>query len=291
MSKVELIGAFWTLAGGAVPANPLNSVEDKPEYCPFGFRERVEAASRAGFTGMGFWHADLLHVVKTHTLKEMHEILKDNGIVNIEVEFLLDWFLDGERGRAAEKMKSFLMDVAEGLSARHIKLGDFSNEECPLDKKIERFSGICTEARERGFNILYEILPKEVSKIHSLDAGLELTRGAGMENGGLMLDIWHNVRNGTTNQEMIDKLRPTDLIGAELNDGLLERPDDLVDATINHREFVGDGEFDVRGFIDALRQVGYEGTFNIEVLNEDIRQWPLDKIATRAFETTMSVFS
>ena len=106
-----------------------------------------------------------------------------------------------------------------------------------------------------------------------------------------MLDIWDNVRNGTTNQEMIDKLRPTDLIGAELNDGLLEKPDDLVDATINHREFVGDGEFDVRGFIDALRQVGYEGTFNIEVLNEEIRQWPLDKIASRAFETTMSVFS
>lgn len=288
MSNVELIGSFWTLAGGAFPPE---SPPPCPEYCPFDLRERIEAASKAGFTGMGFWHTDLQNIVKTHTFEEMRTILEDNGIVNIEVEFLLDWFLDGERGQAAKEMQKFLMETAETLGANHIKIGDFSNEECSLDKKTERFVEICTDARERGFNILYEILPKQFSKIHSLDTGLELTRGAGMANGGLMLDIWHNVRNGTTNQEMIDKLGPDDLIGAELNDGLLAVPDDMLDATINHRLLVGEGEFDVRGFIDALTQVGYDGPYGIEVLNAEIRQWPLDKIATQAFDTTTAVFS
>ena len=56
-NNVELLASYWTLAGGAQPHT------DK-EYSPFDFKDRVEAAARAGFKGVGIWHADLIHTLK-----------------------------------------------------------------------------------------------------------------------------------------------------------------------------------------------------------------------------------
>ena len=43
--NVELLASYWTIAGGAMPHT------DK-EYSPFDFKDRVEAAARAGFKGV-----------------------------------------------------------------------------------------------------------------------------------------------------------------------------------------------------------------------------------------------
>jgi hypothetical protein len=59
-SKVDLLASYWTISCG-LPHT------DK-EYSPFDFRDRVESAARAGFTGFGIWHADLEHVLRTRTL-------------------------------------------------------------------------------------------------------------------------------------------------------------------------------------------------------------------------------
>jgi len=63
-TNVELLGSYWTLAGGAQPHT------DK-DYSPFDFKDRVEAAARVGFKGMGIWHSDLANTLKKRSLKEM----------------------------------------------------------------------------------------------------------------------------------------------------------------------------------------------------------------------------
>src|SRR5215469_5128473 len=86
----ELLASYWTIAGEAFPHT------DK-EYSPFDFKDRVEAVAQAGFTGIGIWHADLERTLQKRNLKEMKRILDDNGIMHVELEFLTDWFLEGER--------------------------------------------------------------------------------------------------------------------------------------------------------------------------------------------------
>jgi sugar phosphate isomerase/epimerase len=81
MSRVELLASYWTICGGAEP-------HTDQEYSPFSLRERAEAASKAGFTGLGLWHADLVHLRRQHGLPEMRRILEDNGIRHLELEFL-----------------------------------------------------------------------------------------------------------------------------------------------------------------------------------------------------------
>ena len=105
MSRVELLASYWTICGGAEP-------HTDQEWSPFGLRERAEAASKAGFTGLGIWHADLLHLRERHGLAEMRRILEDNGIRHLELEFLTDWFLPpGERRTASD---TAAQDAARG---------------------------------------------------------------------------------------------------------------------------------------------------------------------------------
>jgi sugar phosphate isomerase/epimerase len=278
-SQVELLASYWTISCGLPHTDR--------EYSPFDFRDRVESAARAGFTGFGIWHADLEHVLRKHTLREMKQILDDNGIRHVELEFLTDWFLDGERKKRSDTSKALLLDAAEALEAHHVKVGDFFQETTPMARLIEAFGKLCGEARERGTKVGFELMP--FAMIRTLPASLRLVEGAGASNGGICLDTWHIVKL----QIAYDELRriPSEYItSVELNDGTLECSWSLHQDTVNHRRLCGEGEFDVKGFIAAIQDAGYEGPWGIEVLSEELRKWPLERLTTRAFQTTMAQF-
>ena len=76
----------------------------------------------------------------------------------------------------------------------------------------------------------------------------------------------------------------------ELSDGRRDDMDDLVDETINHRALPGEGEFDVRGYVEVCRDHGYPGPWGVEVLSEELRNNPIDVIFRRAYETTAAQF-
>ena len=278
---LELIGSFWTLAVGADPLGDQRCLHD--------FRTRVEAAAKAGFTGMGFWHADILEIRKKYSFKDMKQILEANGIVNIEVEWLLDWYCTDARRAASDETRALLMEAAEVLHARHIKIADLGNDCADIPQMTEAFAPLCRQAAERGTNILFEMLPKNFSRAPSLDHVLAITRGSGARNGGVMLDNLHLQRIGIQPEEIVRKLKAADLIGVEINDGYLAVPAKFQDSVVNKRLLPGDGEFDIAAFLNALWTVGYDGPIGVEVLNEYIRKWDLTTAATEAFAKTQRV--
>lgn len=276
---VELLASYWTISCGLPHTNK--------EYSPFDFRDRVESAARAGFTGFGLWHADLEHVLKTHSFREMKQILDDNGIKHIELEFLTDWFLEGERKKQSEIRWKLLLGAAEALQAHHIKVGDFFQEKASMPRLIEAFAGLCAAAAERGTKVGFELMP--FAMIQTLEDSLKLVEGVGKPNGGICLDTWHIVKLNIP----FDRLRAIPLqyiTSVELNDGTFECSWSLHEDTVNHRRFCGDGEFDVRGFIQAVRDAGYDGPWGIEVLSEELRKWPLERLTSESFRTTMAQF-
>jgi sugar phosphate isomerase/epimerase len=280
MSKdVDLLASYWTISAG-VP-------HTEREYSPFDFKDRVESAARAGFTGFGIWHADLDHVLKTMTLREMKQILDDNGIKHIELEFLTDWFLDGERRKKSDTCKNNLFQAAEWLQARHIKVGDFFHEKCPMPRLIESFAALCAEAAEHGTKIGFELMP--FAMIDSLQDALTMIEGAGAKNGGISLDLWHIVKLKIPYEE-VARVPLKYIVSIELNDGTFEAPWSLHEDTVNHRRLCGEGEFDVRGFIECMQRAGYEGPWGIEVLSEELRNKTLHELTSRSFSTTSAQF-
>jgi sugar phosphate isomerase/epimerase len=278
---VELLGSFWTLAVGADPLGDQRCLHD--------FRTRVEVAAGAGFTGMGFWHADILEIRKKYSFEEMKHILDANGVINVEVEWLLDWYCTDVRKAASDEIRALLLEAAEVLRARHIKIADLGNDCADVAQMTEAFAPLCRQAVERGTNILFEMLPAQFSRAPSLDQVLAITRGSGARNGGIMLDNLHLQRIGIDSGEIVRKLKASDLIGVEINDGTLAIPLKFEDSVVNKRLLPGDGEFDIAAFLQALWSVGYDGPIGVEVLNEYIRKWDLKTAATEAFVKTQRV--
>jgi sugar phosphate isomerase/epimerase len=284
MSRVELLASYWTICGGAEPHTPQ-------EWSPFGLRERAETASKAGFTGLGIWHADLLHLRERHGLAEMRRILADNGIRHLELEFLTDWFLPpGERRTASDQLRHSLLEAAGELGARHVKVGDFFDSPVAMSQLIEEFAKLCREAANHGTRVVFELMPFSV--IDNLEDALALVKGADQRNGGICIDLWHVVKLGIPYERVAAAQRHVASI--EINDGYLETPPGMTlhEETIGHRQFCGEGEFDVRGFVDQMVRAGYSAPWGIEVLNAaHRRELPLADVVQRAYTTTRAQFA
>jgi sugar phosphate isomerase/epimerase len=280
MANVELLASYWTIAGGALP-------HTEREYSPFDFADRAEAIAKAGFKGMGIWHADLAHILKTRSLQEMKRILDDNGIKHLELEFLGDWFTEGEEKRESDIRKNLLLTAAEALGAHHVKVGDFFSKQTPMPRLIESFAALCAEAASHGTKIGFELMP--FAMLQTLKDTLAMVEGAGAKNGGICFDLWHIVKMHIPYEEVARVPKPY-FISVEINDGTFEAPWSLHEDTVNHRRFCGEGEFDVKGFVDCLLKAGYQGPWGIEVLSQEIRDKSLEYLTKHAFSTTMAQF-
>lgn len=113
--KVELLAGYWTIAEDRYPMGPS-------EVSPFSLRERAEAASAAGYTGMGLVYQDIMANAEKIGLRGIKQIFDDNGIVHVEVEFLGDWFESGAKKAASDRVKHDLLEAAAALGARDLKI-------------------------------------------------------------------------------------------------------------------------------------------------------------------------
>jgi sugar phosphate isomerase/epimerase len=273
---VELMDLFWTTAG-IFPGTG--------EVSRFDFKDRVEAAARAGFTGIGLWHTDLDVILQQRTLHDMKRILDENGIHHVELEFLTDWFLTDARKTESDRQKRQLLQASEALQAKHIKIGDFHNTVCPMPRIIEAFAALCTEAEAYGATIGFEFMASAM--IDNLTDARTLVETAGAKNGGLILDIVHVVNLGISYEE-ISRIPVQYVINVELNDGTL--PGSPRHDPSRARRFCGEGEFDITGFITCVTNMGYSGPWAVEVFSNELVGLSLEELNTRAFTTTMAQF-
>ena len=283
---IELIASYWTIAGDVYPMAPN-------EISPFPFEKRVEVAARAGYRGLGLLHADLMAVSNRLGLKEMRRILDANGIHYVELELLSDWYAQGRARAASDMVRKDLLEAAEALSARCIKIAPSIDEpsidDVALDmpRMIESFAALSREAATYGTSIALEIMP--FSNIRTLSAALELVSTDPQPNGGLYLDIWHMARGGIDYSE-VAKIPQQFIKAVELDDADRDVVGTLWDDTNFHRRLCGEGALDIPAFLKATRETGYRGPYAVEIISREHRRLSLEEEAKRSFETTVAQF-
>lgn len=275
-----LMANYWTLAGGDNP-------RVEAHVSPIDFRRRVEAAAKAGFVGMSLWHTDLEHLLDNWTPADLKQILDDNGIVHTEIEFLLDWFKSGEERRRSDETRRMMLSTAEALGSHHIKVGDLSGARPPMAALAEAFAEVCRNAAEHGTRVGYEMMP--VAAINTPAKAVELADMAGEPNGGVVIDLFHVVRGHIPFAD-VAAIPPERLLGIELNDGPAESDLDFVLEATDHRLLCGEGEWDVKGFVETMLKAGYPGPWGVEILSSTHRVLPVDEMAQRAFDTAIAQF-
>jgi sugar phosphate isomerase/epimerase len=281
---VELMGAYWTTAG---PTQPHQG----QEWSNFDFADRCSQAAKAGMKGIGIWHADLVHQLETRSHWDIKVLMDDNGLTYLELEFIWGFFEDeGTDGRReSDELRSLLLEAAGALGAHHVKVGNIPGVDCPLEVVTERYAELCAHAKERTDAVIaYEFMPFDVN-VDSLDNALAVVEGAGAQNGGLVIDTWHMAKLGIAPDDL--KRIPLEyLTWVELSDGKHEWMEDRIEETTRFRKLPGEGEFDIRGYIRAAREAGYDDAWGIEVLSDELRAEPIEQMYRHAFEATMSQF-
>lgn len=283
--KPELLAAYWTVAGDVYPGAPT-------EVSPFSLQDRAQAAAKAGYTGMGLVHADLVANTATMGLSGIKRVLADNGIKHVEVEFLSDWFVDPSdpRRKASDQVRRELFEAAAVLGARNFKISPALFEETPPDIPLLRdeFARLCEAGRQVGTDVVMEMMP--FTNVKTIDTAMEIIAGADQPNGGLLLDIWHLVRGGMDYSE-IAKIPARFLKAIELDDADRKVVGTLFEDTRFNRRLCGEGSFNMPAFLNAVTAAGFDAPYyGVEIISESFRKQPLDVMARTSYETTMRQF-
>jgi sugar phosphate isomerase/epimerase len=203
----------------------------------------------------------------------------------------MDWFLDPgtEERKASDEQRKLLLEAAAALDAHHIKVGNIPGTPCEIPQLTERFGELCADAAKlTEAKVVYEFMPFDAN-VKSVDTALEVVQGAGADNGGLAIDTWHMSKLGIAPDEL-RKIRLERLSWVELSDGQFEDMDDPVIETTQFRRLPGEGEFDIRGYVRACQEVGYQGPWGVEVLSKELDEQPMEEIFKRSYETTIAQF-
>lgn len=283
IKDIELCASYWTVAGNTFPG-------DVSEISPFPLRDRAEVCSRVGWKGMGFVQADMQATIQTIGLQDVRSIFADNGIRYVELEFLVDWHLDGAQRIASDTAYSEMLDLCSKLDARKIKVGAglFEEGEPDLPRMRDAFAGLCERAAPLGVDVVVEFLP--FASINTIDRAVALTDIEGITNGGVLVDSWHIQRGGMSADD-IRKIPAHLLKAVELDDAGAQLVDSFFNDSTHHRQLCGEGVIDIPSHIQAILDVGYTGYWGVELISAEHRKLPLEVAAQRAFDTTMAQFT
>jgi sugar phosphate isomerase/epimerase len=276
----ELLATCWTSAGDAA--------SDRPDLrSPLTLRERIEAASSAGFRGFGLLSDDLPAAVAEYRLSGIRAILADNGIVHLELEGIPYWWDDGPRRAESDRVRHDVLEAAEALGARHIKVTP-DGDDGPWDRGrwAARFAELAVQAQGVGARLGIEFFPW--SNVKTLQDGLRLVADAGHEAGGVVIDTWHIARAHTPVADLASV--PLErIIGVELNDADEQVVGTLFEDTVHRRRYCGDGVFDLSGMITSLRTAGWNGPWGVEILSDEHRSRPVEQALQRAAASARGV--
>jgi sugar phosphate isomerase/epimerase len=274
--EARLLATCWSSAGDAAPdRDDLRS--------PLSLRERIEAASAAGFTGFGLLSADLPAAEQEYGLSGIRAMLEGNGIVDLELEGIPYWWDDGEHREESDRIRHALLTAAEALGARHIKVTpDGDDGRWDPGRWASKLAELAAQAEGVGTRLGLEFFPW--SNIKTLHDGLELVEAAGHDAAGVVVDAWHVARADTPASDLASvPLRR--IVGVELDDADADVVGTLFEDTVHRRRYCGDGTFDLAGIITALRTAGWTGPWGVEILSAEHRGLPVREALRRAADS------
>jgi sugar phosphate isomerase/epimerase len=279
----QLLASCWTSAGDVMPARG-------PDYSPIPIRTRIEAVAAAGYVGFGLTRPDLVRARDSIGLTTLAEVLRDNGIRYVQLEWLTDWWTSGAAREASDRVRADLFEAAPIQGVDHIKVGADDNG-VPVEYAVlcEGFDRLADDAKSAGVRIAFENTPF-THHVKTTEDAVALVTQVGNPNGGLLLDIWHAYRGGTPYAKLPALVPPEIVFGVELDDGRAEPVGTDLEDTFDNRLPCGTGVFGVPAFINAVLAIGWSGPWGIEHMSRDFRRLPVRDALTRARDAALRCF-
>jgi len=120
--------------------------------------------------------------------------------------------------------------------------------------------------------------------IYRMDEMLEFAKECG-PNVGLLLDAWHWHHAGATPKNIVDAGRDR-IVHVHLADAPNLPPEQIKD---DERLLPGEGIINWKGFIGALKEIGYHDGMSVEVFGRGLKDKPVEEAARLGLEGALKV--
>lgn len=252
------------------------------------FEADIPAYAQAGWPAVEIWLTKLETYLESHTLDDARSLFDENGIRPAAASAQGGLLLSRDREREAHWTHfRRRLELLQELNVPILVIApDFMTEPVPED--FGRASRSLVEAAEVagtfGVRLALE-LQKTAKFCASLDTTLALIAQSGAANLGLCLDLFHYY-TGPSKFEDLAYLSLENLAWVQVCD-LSGTPREL--AKDADRILPGEGDFQITPILEHLARVGYGGCISLEMLNPQIWQIPVDRVAFAAFQATQRV--
>jgi sugar phosphate isomerase/epimerase len=264
------------------------------------WRERLAAASSAGFTGVSMWARDYT-AARADGLSDadMRAQLGEHGLAIAEIDPAW-WWTPGDVDVASliaiDTMDVFrygeneMFAIADALGARSINAADVLGGSWSIDDAAEAFAGLCDRAADHGLLVHLEFLPW--SRIPDIATAWEVVRGADRVNGGVAIDAWHWFRSNTPSDLSTLRTIPgAKVLGIQLDDAPAEPEANLMSATLHQRLLPGAGAIDLAALLGVLHEIGAVAPVGVEVFSDELHELGPIEAAKRAADATRAVLA
>ncbi len=199
--------------------------------------------------------------------RDLRRLLDDTGVRVTYIDGLIT-ALPGTpppRPGAATEEECFRMAVALGAGA--VNVVHIGGVPTPMPELVDALGGVCERAGAEGLRIVVEFLPG--TGIPDLPTALELVRGVGADNLGIVLDSWHLARSGG-DPALLDPDAAAWIGALQISDRT--RTQDLVPyVPMSGRFLPGEGELPLADLLARVLAVQPDLPVGIEVISDDMR--------------------
>src|SRR5438093_2781889 len=141
-SEPVILASYFTLAGDVPP-----EVRPGSQVSPRDIAARIDAASAAGYRGIGLDKQDIAHWAGIHGTARIRRWLEDAGMEVVELEMLHDWYATGASRTASDALARLLLEWAGELGVRQLKVGTgFAGQTVDRPQLVAGFAELCARA-------------------------------------------------------------------------------------------------------------------------------------------------
>lgn len=251
------------------------------------FEERVRAAKNAGFEGIGLRAETYVDALNEGLFdRDILAILKKYDMQVTEVEYIVQW---------AEENRSYEQKYKEQMCFHMCKLFGVNQINCGLMESysVEYTAQKLRELCHRAQPYTIGVEPMPYSGLPDVKKAWAVVKNSGCENAKLILDSWHWIRAGQSNDPYILADVPAEkIVSVQIND-VQSHPyakSILRDESMHDRMLPGAGFGNTVGFVKMLREKGVKpAVMGVEVISDEILSAGVDAAAKANYEATAKV--
>ncbi len=262
------------------------------------FEAHVRAAAAGGFTSLAIASTTFSQArARGLSAAGMRRMAEDHGIALRHLDTLTTWapsqldpgdFDDEMNERWNTPLDRGLEICAELGLVQILATAAYRKDAVPLQQLIDGFGDLCERAAKLGVWVDLESMP--FFGCPTVAAAWAVVGGAAQANSGILMDCWHFFKAGQTLGDLsgipgrcLRTMQVSDAPAAQVTAT-------LIDDTIKHRRWPGQGELPVTDFIHAVHAKGGLKAIGQEVFNLEADAMPPEQAGRIAGETTWAAF-